>query len=70
MNVRMPSSPRSHAAGVPSGMDVNTPDAYDLLSASGAVEVVLTENDTKRPTAAIFLNKEPKRNTILLTING
>lgn len=63
----MQSSPRRHSVGVPSGMDVNTADAHDLLSAIGAVQIMFTEDDTPRPTAAIFQNKA---NTILLTING
>lgn len=49
-------------------MDINGTDSYDLLSATVAVEVMFTKNDTKGPGAAMF-QKHPKTNTTLLAIN-
>lgn len=59
----MQSSPASHIAGVPSRVDVNSTDGNDLLCAFAAVDVVIAENDTIRPCAAIVKKKTTKKKT-------
>lgn len=64
-NTKKQSSPSRHSAGVPSAMDVNPADRHDLLSATVAVEVMFTENNTPLPIAVIFFFLKREANSIV-----